>query len=123
MPEDRMPVVTVQESEMTPAVFNTEKLTAETATVFTQRFGADRVIRARAVMGGEDFGRYYLADKTMESTIFWVGATPRDAWDRVSGDTTKLPSTHSPFYAPDAEGVIATATEAMSALALDILRK
>src|SRR5687767_2961789 len=43
MPEDRMPVVTVREAEHTPATFNTEALTASTAALFTERFGADRV--------------------------------------------------------------------------------
>jgi amidohydrolase len=123
VPEDRMPVMTVQDGEYTPATFNTEKLTASTAALFTQRFGAARVMRVPAVMGGEDFGRYYLADKSIESLIFWVGGTPQAAWDRAGGDTTKLPSLHSPFYAPDAEAVIGTATEAMIAAALDILRK
>jgi hippurate hydrolase len=122
MPDDRMPVATVRD-ESTPATFNTEKLTERASALFSQRFGTERVQRAPPVMGGEDFGRFYLADKSIESLIFWVGGTPRTAWDRAGGDTTKLPSLHSPFWAPDAEAVIATATEAMTAAALDILRK
>jgi amidohydrolase len=123
MPEDRMPVVTVRETEFTPAAFNTERLATRLAGLFAQRFGAERVVRTPPVMGGEDFGRYYLADKSIESLIFWVGGTPKAAWDRAGGDTNKLPSLHSPYWAPDAEAVIATATEAMTAAALDILKK
>ncbi|HEY1145770.1 MAG TPA: amidohydrolase [Allosphingosinicella sp.] len=123
MPEDKMPEVTIRESEYTPATFNTDKITANTAALFTERFGAERVIATPAVMGGEDFSRYWLADKSIESLIFWVGGTPKDKWDAAGGDAAKLPSLHSPFWAPDAEAVISTATEAMTAAALDVLKK
>src|SRR5688572_26936757 len=123
MPEDKMPVVTVREAEYTPATFNTEALTASTAALLTQRFGAERVVRTPPVMGGEDFSRFYLADKSIESLIFWVGGVPRAKWDEAGGDPAKLPSLHSPFWAPDAEAVISTATEAMVTAALGVLAK
>ena len=74
-------------------------------------------------MAAEDFSRYWLADKTKQSTIFWVGGVPRAKWDAVNGDTTKLPALHSPLWAPEAETVISTATEAMTVAALDVLKK
>jgi amidohydrolase len=123
MPDDRMPVVTTRELEATPATFNTEKLTAETAALFTERFGAQRVMKTPPVMGGEDFSRFHLADKSIESLIFWVGGVPLDKWQAVNGDQSKLPSLHSPFWAPDPEPTIATATEAMTAAALGVLAK
>ena len=123
MPEDKMPVVTVREEMYTPATFNTEKLSARTLELFTQHFGAQRVMKTPAVMGGEDFGRLWLADKSIESLIFWVGGTPKATWDAAKGDQAKLPSLHSPFWAPEAEAVIATATEAMTVAALDVLKK
>jgi len=75
------------------------------------------------VMAAEDFSRFWLADKTKQSVLFWVGGVPQDKWDAVKGDTLKLPALHSPFWAPDAEKVISTATEAMTIAALDILKK
>jgi amidohydrolase len=123
MPDDKMPVVTIRELEATPATFNTERLTAETAALFTERFGAQRVMKTPPVMGGEDFSRFYLADKSIESLIFWVGGVPLDKWQAVNGDQSKLPSLHSPFWAPDPEPTIATATEAMTAAALGVLGK
>lgn len=123
MPEDRMPVVTIREAEYTPATFNTDQLTTQTAALLTQRFGEDRVKATPAVMGGEDFGRYYLADKSIQSLIFWVGGVPKAQWDAANGDPAKLPSLHSPFWAPDPEPTIATATEAMTAAALAVLKK
>ena len=41
----------------------------------------------------------------------------------VGGDQTKLPSLHSPYWAPNADAVISTATEAMTLLAMDVLKK
>jgi len=123
MPEERMPVVTIRENEYTPATFNTEKLTGDTAALFTQRFGADRVVKTPAVMGGEDFGRFHREDKSIESMIFWVGGVPQAAWQKAGGDVSKLPSLHSPFWAPEAEAVISTATEAMVTGALGVFGK
>jgi hippurate hydrolase len=123
MPDDRMPTVKIREAEYTPATFNTEKLTASTAALFTERFGAARVVKTPPVMGGEDFSRYYLADKSIESLIFWVGGVPKAKWDEAGGNPAKLPSIHSPFWAPDAEQVIETATEAMVTASLGVLKK
>ena len=55
--------------------------------------------------------------------MFWVGGVPQAKLGRGHGDTPKLPSLHSPFWAPDAEKVISTATEAMTVAALDMLKK
>ena len=75
------------------------------------------------LMVGEDVGRYWLNDPAVAGTLFWVGGVPQAKWDAVGGDTTRLPSLHSPFWSPDAETVIATATEAMTIAALDVLKK
>ncbi len=123
VPEDRMPIVHVREEQSTPSVFNTAKFSQRAQELLTAHFGAERVTNPPAVMVGEDFSRFYLADKSIESLMLWVGATPKDKWDAAGGDTHKLPSLHSPFFAPDADAVISTATEAMTATALDVLKK
>ena len=123
LPDDRMPVVTIREAEFTPATFNTEKFGDRALALFQQHFGPERATTTPAVMGGEDFSRFWLADKSIESLIFWVGGTPRAKWDAVNGDTLKLPSLHSPFWAPEADTVISTATEALTVAALDVLKK
>lgn len=123
VPEDRMPIVHVREEQSTPSVFNTDAFSRHVRQLFTANFGADRVASPPPAMIGEDFSRYYLADTSIESLLFLVGGTPRDKWDSAGGDPQKLPSLHSPFWAPDAEAVISTATEAMTIAALDVLKK
>ena len=123
VPEDRMPIVHVREEQSTPSVFNTAEFSQRAQKLLTAHFGAERVTNPPAVMVGEDFSRFYLTDPSIESLMLWVGATPRDKWDTAGGDTHKLPSLHSPFFAPDADAVISTATEAMTISSLDVLKK
>ncbi|MCJ7420726.1 M20 metallopeptidase family protein [Sphingomicrobium astaxanthinifaciens] len=121
VPADRMPIVTIREAEYTPSTYNSPALTQHAHDLFTRTFGTERVRMVPPVMGGEDFGRFYRENNDIESLIFWVGGQPLDKWQAAGGDPAKLPSLHSPFWAPDAEAVVATATEALTTLALDIL--
>lgn len=122
IPEDRMPVVEIEQPSA-DATYNTEQFSNELFGLFGSHFGKDRVMKPQAVMASEDFSRFWLADKSKQSVIFWVGGVPKDKWDAVNGDTQKLPALHSPFWAPDAEAVISTATEALTVAALDVLKK
>ena len=122
MPEDRMPEMVLRDG-LTPATFNTQPLTSQIAAAFVERFGKERVRQVRAQMGGEDFSRYRLADPAIQSLLFWVGGVAQSRWDAAGGDSRKLPSIHSPFWAPDPEPTIATATEAMTTAALTVLAK
>jgi len=122
MPENRMPTVEIEQPSA-DATFNTPKLSARLLDLFGSHFGQARVVEPKPIMASEDFSRFWLADKSKESVIFWVGGVPQAKWDAVKGDTLKLPALHSPLWAPDAEAVISTATEAMTVAALDILKK
>lgn len=123
IPEDRMPVVTLREAEFTPATYNSPEFSIEMAKLFETRFGKDRVVQSKPVMGGEDFSRYRRADENIKSMIFWVGGVPMAEYQASVVDGTKLPSLHSPFWAPDAEMVITTGAEALTAATLQIMKK
>jgi len=121
MPEDRMPEVTVQEP-YTPATYNSPDFTEDVMAAFRERFGQDRVQQVPSVMGGEDFSQYLRADpEGVKSLIFWVGGVPQEQFDAAQRGEATLPSLHSPFWAPDAEKVIATAAEALTAATLDLM--
>ncbi len=123
LPEDRLPVVTSR-VDATPATFNTDPQTAALTRLFAARFGQDRVTTVPPGMVGEDFSRYWLADKSIQSTLFWVGGVPANRWAATNGGKSgALPALHSPRWAPDAEAVIATGAEALTMAALDILKK
>jgi amidohydrolase len=123
LPDELMPVVSPFGTSGI-ATYNDEPLTNRLAATFAARFGKERVRAVKPVMVSEDFPEYREADpKTIQSTLFWVGGVPLDKWEAAGGDPAKLPSLHSPFWAPDAEAVIGTAAEAMTAAALDLLAK
>jgi amidohydrolase len=122
IPDDKMPTVEIEQPSA-DATFNTPQLSDHLLSLFEGHFGASRVVETKPIMASEDFSRFWLADKSKQSVIFWVGGVPQAKWDAVDGDTLKLPALHSPLWAPDADAVISTATEAMTVAALDILKK
>lgn len=123
MPEDRMPAVTV-EDPYTPSTYNSPDYTETVMAGFRERFGEDRVMQVPSVMGGEDFSQFLRnGDDDMKSLIFWVGGVPQDQYDAAQENGEGLPSLHSPFWAPDAEKVIATASEALAAETLRLMAK
>ena len=122
MPEDKLPRVTVSDP-YTPATYNTPEFTETVMAGLKTRFEG-RVFETPAVMGGEDFSQFYRADReTVESLIFWVGGVRAEEWEKAQKGEIELPSLHSPFWAPDAPVVIATATEALTAATLDLMKK
>jgi len=123
MPDDKMPVVTVQKDEYTPATFNTPEFTEEMAAYLKTSFGEDRVVQMPPVMGGEDFSRFGREDKSIKSLIVWVGGVPQAEYDAAKKEGRTLPSLHSPFWAPDAPAVISTATEALTAMTMKLMAK
>jgi amidohydrolase len=122
MPEDRMPKVSWEEI-YTPATWNVPAFAERMTAVLRGHFGDKGVIKTPAVMGGEDFSQFHRADKSIDTLIFWVGGVPADQWAAAQAGKKSLPSLHSPYWAPDAQAVISTATKAMTLTALDVLRK
>lgn len=123
MPEEKMPVVSIRDDEFTPSTYNSPEFSMEMASLFEARFGADRVHQTKPVMGGEDFSRFRREDTSINSMIFWVGGVPIDQYQAAQKEGAKLPSLHSPLWAPDAEKVVATGAEALAAAALNLMKK
>ena len=121
LPDDRLPEVVVRD-EHTPAAFNNSDLSRRIAKVFTARFGADSVKKIRPVMGGEDFSRYGRVEPKIPSFIFWLGAVDPARFAEAARTGEKLPTLHSPFFAPAPRPTLTMGVEAMTAAALDLLR-
>ncbi len=121
LPETHMPEVKFSD-KYTPATYNSPELSNRLGTLFAERFGAERVREVDPVMGGEDFGRYGRADReNIQSMIFWVGGVPLDEYRAAKASGESLPSLHSPYWAPDAETVIAVGGEALVAAAMHLM--
>jgi hippurate hydrolase len=105
----------------TPATYNDPDFTERVMATLSDRFEG-RIFEVPSVMGGEDFGQFRRADPDgIESLIFWVGGVPQAEYEAAQRGEAELVSLHSPFWAPDAPVVIATATEALTAATLDLM--
>lgn len=119
--EDEYPRV-VMETPYTPALYNEPTLALRSVEIMRERFGDAAVVEASSIMGGEDFSRYHRTEHAVPTFMFWVGGTTQERLDAYTESGLVAPSNHSPFFAPDAPEVsIIQATEAMTAVALDIL--
>ncbi|HEX8486725.1 amidohydrolase [Sphingomonas sp.] len=121
MAADRMPVVTVIEG--TPTTINDTPLARRLNAVMAQTLGADRVLPFKQEgMGAEDFAALVAADTGVKSYYFDVGGTPQAVFDAAATGGPPVPSHHSPLFKIAPEPVIVTATIAMTAAVLDLLK-
>lgn len=123
LPEDRMPIVTVDEAGA-KATWNTPELAERMRGVLTQRFGAERVANPPPSMAGEDFGEIArAAGPNTQSLILWIGGRPQAEIDAAAREGRQLHGLHSPFWAPEADKVIASGAEALVAATLELMPK
>ncbi|MCJ2177596.1 amidohydrolase [Novosphingobium album (ex Hu et al. 2023)] len=123
IPKDLMPEVTVAEP-YTRSTYNSPEFTQQAIDYLQQKMGKDRAVITPSVMGGEDFGEFRRADEdNIKSIIFWVGGSPADKLAAARAGGPPLPSLHSPFWAPEADKVIASASEALTLTAMRLMPK
>ena len=123
IPAELMPVVRQGEG-FTPALINEPGFAEQVIAPLRERFGAERVIQAPPIMPGEDFSRYRRADpERIQSLMLWIGGERPETIAAAKRDGKTLPSLHSPFWAPDAEKVIATGAEALTSAAMRLMPK
>ncbi len=121
VPLDRMPIVTVSQTEITPVNVNDPALAERLRTVAVSTLGADHVEVAQSTMGSEDVGLFSLAGK-IPSVMIWLGAADPDKLAHARGSGVPLPGLHSPLFAPAYAPTITTGVTAMTAMALDLLK-
>jgi len=121
IPEDRMPMIAVEE-DYTRATYNSPDLTRDSLAALRTVLGPERVLETRPVMGGEDFGEFRRADEArIKSVLFWVGGMPAAEIERARREGVTLPSAHSPLWAPEADRVIAGGAQALTLTALRLM--
>ena len=121
VPQDRMPVVTVSQTEITPVESNDPALTDRMRKVAVSTLGADHVDDADSVMGSEDVGLFSL-DGKIPAMMFRLGASDPAKLAHARETGVPLPGLHSPLFAPVYAPTIKTGVTAMTAMALDLLK-
>ena len=116
------PIVKVDESEFTPALYNDPELTKKTVGLFKEILGADRVKERPTIMGGEDFSRYGRAGVPV--FLFWLGTIdPQRVADAAKEGAKPLPSMHSDQYYPVPAPAVRTGVRTLSMATLNLLGK
>ena len=120
VPEDRLPLVRVSETETSPATYNDPALTGRLAGVFRSALGEDRVTELAPLMGSEDFGRFGLEDRRVPTFMFWLGAVAPERMAGAGRGADALPPLHSAQFAPLPGPTIRTGVKAMTSAVLEL---
>ncbi|HWP82982.1 MAG TPA: amidohydrolase [Bacteroidota bacterium] len=123
VPENRLPVVTVNEEEFTPATYNTPELTRRLASALEAQLGKNAVVKRDPVMGGEDFGRFALEGNQIPLCMFWLGAVAPEAVEKAQKGLIQLPSLHSSEFAPVPDEAIKTGVKTLTISVLELLNR
>jgi amidohydrolase len=112
---------TMQITESTRATVNEPALASRLRPALERALGAPNVVDAAPVTASEDFSEYGAAG--VPAFILRAGAVPPQLIAEVKGDVTKLPSLHSPTFAPDREPTIKTSITAEVAMLRELMKK
>ncbi len=123
IPEDLMPEVEVNPAEGATSVFNDPVLTRRVRAALTTALGAERVKTFEPSMVSEDFSEYGRTVEHVPLCMFRLGALDPTRLAESERTGAPLPSLHSAKFAPLPEPAIKTGVTAMTAVALDILKK
>ncbi len=121
LPDDRLPIVTVDKDEIAPVTYNHPELTERLARVFRTALGDARVSKLPPIMGSEDFGQFSLEGHKIPSVMFWLGGADPAAVEQAKKTGMPAPGLHSSHWAPPPEPTIRTGVTAMTAALLDLL--
>jgi len=123
LPENLTPVVKV-ESDYTPSTYNDPALTTRVVSAMAASLGEARVMERPPSMGGEDFSQFGRTADDIPTFIYWVGGVDPATWRAANeGKIAPPPANHSPQFAPVPEPTLKTGVQAMTAAALELLRK
>lgn len=123
IPEDRAPIVTVNEGEFAPSTYNDPKLTERMAGVFRNVLGADKVEEVSPIMASEDFGIFGLEGHQIPICMFSLGAVDPVKMREHEQTGKPLPGLHSSLWAPLPGPSIQTGVKAMTSAVLELMKK
>jgi amidohydrolase len=120
VPDDRLPIVSISETEKGDALYNDPALTARLAKVWEAAFGAEHVKQVPPEMVSEDVGHFGL-DGQIPVVQFRVGAVAPALMQAHLTTGTPLPALHSALFAPLPEPTIRSGVKATTLAVLDLM--
>ena len=116
------PMVTVSETQFTPATINDSALVKRTAKVFQGLLGEKNVQTRPPVMGAEDFGRF--SQGGVPIFMFFLGTIEQERFDAALKPKARpLPGMHTDAYYPNPEKSLRVGVQTMSLAVMELLPK
>src|SRR5947207_440034 len=106
--------------ETTDAVYNDPALTQRLRAVLEAALAKDKVVTQEPITASEDFSAF-VAEGIPGFYLTLGGADPQK-YEQAKAAGTRLPSNHSPLFAPDIDPALHTAITAEVAMLRDLLR-
>ena len=113
----KLPQIT--HDEATDAVYNDPALAARMTKVLDDALGKSNVEPEPPSMTSEDFS--YFVAQGVPGFYFTLGGANPEKWTEAKASGEKLPSNHSPLFAPDAKPAIETGIKAEVAVLRNLL--
>ena len=123
LPDELAPVVTVNENEGAPSLYNDPALTQRLRNAMGGWIPADKIGTSVPQMGAEDFSEFGRTAEKVPICQFEIGAVDPVKHAEHLRTGVALPSSHSSKFAPLPEPTIKTGVTALTAAALDLLAK
>src|ERR1035441_2784046 len=100
-PEDRAPIVTVNQAESVPVTYNDPALAARLKDSLRAALGGANVLDGKAAMGSEDFGLFGLEGRRIPCFMLWLGAADPDKLKESLSTGRALPSLRASRRCPE----------------------
>lgn len=105
--------------ESTDSVYNDPALAERLKGVLQSTLGKENVVAEEPIMPSEDYS--YFVEQGIPSLYFSLGGADPEKYAEANAKGEKLPSNHSPFFAPDVDPALHTAIRAEVAVLRNLL--
>ncbi len=123
IPEDRAPIVRVNETDGVPVTYNDPALAGRLKNSLRASLGAENVLDGKRIMASEDFGLFGLEGRQIPAFMLWLGAAEPSKLRESLRTGKPLPSLHSSLFYPMAEPAIRTGVIALTSSVVELMNK
>jgi amidohydrolase len=122
LPPEKMPTVTVVETESTPVEYNNPEMSARVRALLVKTLGAANVIDTPPIMPSEDVGVFGLEENKIPLVYFGLGAADPAKLAAAKAAGKELPGPHTSRFEPLPEPTIETGVKSLTAVAMGLLQ-
>ena len=122
LPPEKMPTMTVIDSESTPVEYNNPEMSARVRAMLVKTLGAANVIDTPQIMPSEDVGVFGLVGNKIPLVYFGLGAADPAKLAAARAAGKELPGPHTSRFEPLPEPTIETGVKSLTAVAIGLLQ-